>query len=242
MAPRVLVVFGREPRRESRDKGLTVAGGEPLFAAFADGWIDAAIRCGARVLVSTPAADVAGWRRSLPGAPFETLEQRGTSLGRRLEDAARQARAAGGCVVIVGGDVAPSERSLAAAFALREASADAVIAPARDGGVSLVSLREEDLDLLSRFVPRGPDVFARLCRALARRGRRVAVVAPVGDVDGRRELGRLLRTPSFSASELKALARAVLAEDRWTHPASAAASATAPDADPRVSRGPPLAA
>ena len=244
MTPRVLVLFAREPRREALDKGLDVLSGARLFAAFARGWIDAAGNCGARVFVATPPGDRAAWRRALPGARFATIEQRGSSLGRRLEDAARQAAAnsGGGCVVLVGGDVAPSATSLAAAFELRERSADAVIAPARDGGVSLVSLVAEDLDLLGRFIPRGTDVFSRLAEALLLRRRRYAVVEPAGDVDGRRELGRLLRATAFPAPELRALARAVLAEDSWSPGPFTPLLATSPTLGPQVSRGPPPAA
>ena len=240
----MLVLFAREPRREALDKGLDVLSGARLFAAFARGWIDAAGNCGARVFVATPPGDRAAWRRALPGARFETIEQRGSSLGRRLEHAARQAAAnsGGGCVVLVGGDVAPSATSLAAAFELRERSADAVIAPARDGGVSLVSLVAEDLDLLGRFVPRGTDVFSRLEEALLLRRRRYAVVEPAGDVDGRRELRRLLRATAFPAPELRALARAVLAEDSWSPGPFTPLPATSPTLGPQVSRGPPPAA
>jgi glycosyltransferase A (GT-A) superfamily protein (DUF2064 family) len=242
MAPRVLVLFARAPRREALDKGLGAASGERLFAAFAKAWIDAAKNCGARVVVATPRGDRPGWRRALPGARFEFFEQRGSSLGGRLEDTARQAAATGGCVVLVGGDVAPSAQSLTAAFELRERAADAVISPARDGGVSLVSLREEDLDLLGRFVPRASDVFSRLSRALALRRRRIALVAPAEDIDGRRELGRLLRTTSFPSFELEALARAALAEKRWISGSFAPRPATVSDVEPHLSRGPPLAA
>jgi glycosyltransferase A (GT-A) superfamily protein (DUF2064 family) len=244
VAPRVLVLFAREPRREALDKGLDAASGARLFAAFARGWIDAARNCDARILVATPASDRAGWRRALPDVQFEFLAQRGSSLGSRLEDAARRAATTigNGCVVLVGGDVAPAARSLAAAFELRERAADAVIAPARDGGVSLVSLAEQDLDLLGRFVPRRADVFSRLSEALSLRRRRTAVIAPAGDVDGRRELGRLLRSVTFPAPELQTLARAVLAENRWSSGHFAPLPATALHFDPPVSRGPPSAA
>jgi glycosyltransferase A (GT-A) superfamily protein (DUF2064 family) len=215
MAPRVLVLFGRAPRREARGKGLAGAAGERLFATFAKGWIDAANGCGARVVVATPSDERPAWRRALPGARFEFLEQRGATLGSRLEDAARRVAGNGGTVVLVGGDVAPCARSLEAAFEHREQTADAAVSPAPDGGVSLVSLRDEDLDLLGRFVPRRSDVFVRLARALALRHRRIALVAPAGDVDGRRELGRLLRARAFRSSELEALARVALAESRF---------------------------
>ena len=243
MAPRVLVLFAREPRREALEKGFSGASGERLFAAFARGWIDAASACGARVFIATPPDDRAGWLRVLAPGQFELLDQRGRSLGGRLEDAARRASAAaGGSVVLVGGDVPPCARSLARAFELRESAADAVVAPARDGGVSLVSLGDRDLDLLGRFAPRRSDVFSGLSRGLALRRRHTAVLARAADVDGRRELGRLLRTTPFPTPELTALARSVLAEDRWSAPRPVPRPATGPDLDPQVSRGPPLAA
>jgi glycosyltransferase A (GT-A) superfamily protein (DUF2064 family) len=242
MAARVLVLFAREPRREARDKGLPAASGERLFEAFARGWVDAANRCGARVIVATPNGKRSGWRRALRGARFELLEQRGPSLGSRLLFAARRAASDGGPVVLVGGDVAPSAASLAAAFELREGSADAVLAPAQDGGVSLVSLREEDLDLLGRFVPRDAALFRNLRRSLELRSRRVAIVGAAGDVDGRRELRRLLRTASLANAELTLLARAVLAEVRYQEIRFDLPPSASHDVDSRIPRGPPLAA
>jgi len=242
MPPRVLVLFAREPRRQALEKGLAVESGASLFAAFARDWIDGATACGAKVFIATPPDDRAAWRRALPDSRFEFLDQRGRSLGERLEDAARQAAADGACVVLVGGDVAPSPRSLAAAFELRERGNDAVVAPARDGGVSLVALAENDLDLLGRFVPRRSDVFRNLSAALSFRRRRIAVVSPVGDVDGRRELGRMLRATAFPVPGLRALARAVLEEDRWNRGLFPPTSPASPDADAPVSRGPPVAA
>ena len=194
MAPRVLVLFAREPRREALEKGLAPVAGERLFAAFAKGWIEAASRCGARVFLATPAGDRAAWRRVFPGAELLFLKQRGKSFGECLEDSARQAAALGGHVVLVGGDVAPAPLGLAAAFDFLDQDAGAVIAPARDGGVSLVALHEEDLDLLGRVAPKRSDVFSRLSKRLLARGRRVEVVAPAPDVDGRRQLRSLLRS------------------------------------------------
>ena len=242
MAARVLVLFARQPRREARAKALPAVSGERLFEAFARGWVDAATRCGARLIVATPDGDRSGWRRALPGARFDIIEQRGCSLGSRLRFAARQAASGGGCVVLVGGDVAPSAASLAAAFELREGSAEAVIAPARDGGVSLVSLRGEDLDLLGRFVPRDAALFRNLRRSLELRNRRVAIVGAAADVDGRRELRRLLRTASLANAQLTLLARAVLAEVRVEHGLFDLPPSVSHDVDSRIPRGPPLAA
>jgi glycosyltransferase A (GT-A) superfamily protein (DUF2064 family) len=242
MAARVLVLFARQPRQEARDKSLPAAAGERLFAEFARGWLEAANRCGARVIIATPDGDRSGWSRALPGARFDFIDQRGSSLGSRLRFVARRAGSGGGCVVLVGGDVAPSAASLAAAFQLREVAADAVLAPARDGGISLVSLGEEDLDLLAGFVPRDAALFRSLRRSLELRNRRVAIVGTAGDVDGRRELCRLLRTASFASADLTLLARAVLAEVPDPETGFDFPPSASPDVDSRIPRGPPLAA
>jgi len=194
MAERLLVLFAREPRREAREKGFNGPAGEELFATFAAGWLEAAREGRARLVISAPRADHAEWRRRLAVPHLLVLEQRGRSFGERLEDAARQAAALGGHFLLVGGDVAPSPETLEEAFELLERGADAVLAPAPDGGVSLVALPAEDLDLLGRIAPRRADVFSRLSKGLRGRRRRVRVVAAAPDVDGRRQLGRLLRT------------------------------------------------
>jgi glycosyltransferase A (GT-A) superfamily protein (DUF2064 family) len=194
MAERFLVLFAREPRRQAVEKGLAGPAGERLFAAFARGWADAAARVGARVAVASPRADHAGWRRCLAGFEVAFLDQRGGSFGERLEDSARQAAELGGRAVVVGGDVAPSSEVLREAFELLERGGDAVLAPAPDGGVSLVGLLAEDVDLLGRIAPRRADVFSRLSESLLARGRRVCLVAAAPDVDSRRQLGRLLRS------------------------------------------------
>src|SRR5207244_12373405 len=92
-ATRLLLLFSREPRRQADEKGLRGRAGEQLFTAFARGWLDAARLAQARLVVSAPRADHAGWRRCLPAEEIAFLEQRGRSFGRRLEDAARQAAA-----------------------------------------------------------------------------------------------------------------------------------------------------
>jgi len=53
MALRLLVVFAREPRRQALDKGFADEAGTRLFTAFARGWLEAARRSQARVLVAT---------------------------------------------------------------------------------------------------------------------------------------------------------------------------------------------
>lgn len=209
---RHLVLFARDPARQAREKGFAAPEAASLFARFAGGWLEAAQRTGARLVVSTPAEDEPAWRRALTlrgGDPL-WLPQSGGSFGERLENAARAASDLGGRAVIVGGDVPPSAEELAAAFEALEDGADGAVAPAEDGGVSLVALPARDLDLLRDIGRRRRDVFARLSRALERRGRRVAILGRVPDVDGRRDLEAILRSARLS-EDLARLAAAALA-------------------------------
>jgi len=187
---RYLVLFAREPRREAREKGFGARGAD-LFAGFAVAWREAARRCGARLILATPPEDRAAWRHFLP----------------ENEDALWIPSALPGHAVLVGGDVAPSRSALGEAFAALERGADAVIAPAADGGVSLVALRYGDAKLLASLAPRQRCVALQLKRALAARGRRLVLVHCVPDVDGRRSLGSFFRR---LGTALRALARRVL--------------------------------
>jgi glycosyltransferase A (GT-A) superfamily protein (DUF2064 family) len=239
MTSRLLLLFAREPRREALEKGFDAAAGTRLFTAFAEGWIEAARRCRARLVVAAPPEDRAAWQRVLPGARLFLIEQRGGSFGKRLENSVRQAATLGGHVVVVGGDVAPVPEILAAAFELLEKDADAVIAPARDGGVSLLTLPEGDLDLLGRISTRRRDVFSRLSAGLLARGRRVEVVAGAPDVDGRRRLRSLLR--SLPAS-LRDVARLALRPPSNGFPEPLSVSLLSERLRPSGFRAPPLAA
>lgn len=194
MESRFVLLFSRAPCREAREKGLEGPAGELLFADFATGWMSAARRAGARVVLASEPADRPVWRRLFFGSNLLLIEQRGGSFGERLENAARDAAGYGGTFVVVGGDVAPSAAILSEAFELLEEGADCVLAPSVDGGVSLLSLRAEDFGLLREIAPRRRDVFARLRDRLSGRGRRIAVVSSAADVDSRRQLRFLFRS------------------------------------------------
>jgi glycosyltransferase A (GT-A) superfamily protein (DUF2064 family) len=207
---RYLVLFARDPGREAREKGFG-ARGEDLFVTFAAGWREAARRIQARVVVAAPPEDLAAWRARLGQDASEILwiGQRGGCFGERLEDVARRAASLPGHAVLVGGDVAPTRRALEEAFAALEQGADAVLAPARDGGVSLLAVPSRDSDLLAALAPRQRDVAQTLRRRLAARGRSVALVAAAPDVDGRRGLRSLLLDSCFAAG-LRSLALQIL--------------------------------
>lgn len=193
MAPRYVLLFARAPEREAREKGLGGRAGEELFAGFATGWIAAARHVDARLVVASASEDRPAWRRALRDADVFFVEQRGNSFGERLHGTARDTAALGGKTVVVGGDVPPSIEILRSAFEHLDRNAEAVVAPAPDGGVSLLALSTEDLDLLCEIAPRRRDVFARLCERLRARKRCVRFVTAAPDVDGRRGLRSLLR-------------------------------------------------
>jgi uncharacterized protein DUF2064 len=206
---RYVILFAREPGREAFAKGFGKPG-EELFAAFAAGWLEAARAAGARLVVATPPEDRAAWRGRFPSdADVLWIAQRGGSFGERLEGVARQAAKLPGERVLVGGDVAPAASALTEAFAALEDGAEVVLGPAPDGGVSLVALRDHDLDLLADLAPRQRDVVASLARRLRGRGRVVRFVSQVPDVDGRRGLRLLLRRCRLSP-DLTSLARRAL--------------------------------
>jgi glycosyltransferase A (GT-A) superfamily protein (DUF2064 family) len=237
MASRFVVLFAREPGNEARRKGFGGREGADLFAAFAAGWVEAAAGAGAQLVVSAPPGDCGGWRRSLPR--IELLEQRGRTFGDRLEDSARQAALLGGIAVLVGGDVVPCPRTLREAFAAIEGGAVAALAPAPDGGVSLIALTEEDLELLGEIVPGRADVFARLVRGLRERGRRIGVVAAAIDVDGRRELRSLVR---FLPPAYRGVARRALSSERVSFAPTRSLSLLPQRTRPSGLRAPPTAA
>jgi glycosyltransferase A (GT-A) superfamily protein (DUF2064 family) len=191
---RFLLLFAREPAREAREKGFASPEAAELFAGFARGWRAAARAAGAGLVVVSPPEDLAAWRARLaPADDVSWIVQRGASLGERLENAAIEAARLGGHALIVGGDISPASFSLDAAFGALERGADAVLAPALDGGISLVGLRKRDLDLLRGIAPRRRDVCEALGRRLNARGRRVEQVWAAPDVDSRRSLRALLR-------------------------------------------------
>jgi len=239
---RYVVLFAREPARQARDKGFRSAEAVQLFAVFALGWLAAARRAGARLVLAALPEDRGAWRQIFSGErDVLWIAQRGKRFGERLECAVREAAALGGHTVCVGGDVAPGSADLQAAFDRLECDADSVLAPAPDGGISLVGLRREDLDLLGSIGQRRRDVFDCLTRRLGERGREIALVGVVPDVDNRRALRLLLRLRR-EFSLLSSLLRRALAS---LPPARSADPDTTPRRwrhGPPILRGPPVLA
>jgi glycosyltransferase A (GT-A) superfamily protein (DUF2064 family) len=240
VADRLLVVFARAPGREARDKGLPLERGSGFFTAVADGWRRAARRVGAAVAISAPPEDLRAWRRALAGSrDVRWIEQRGASFGARLEDTARRAASLARHAVVTGGDVIPSVAVLEAAFAALASGAGAVLAPSHDGGVSMLSL-PEDPDLLRSIGTRRRDVFRDLRRRLTERGREIAIIDRVADVDGLRSLRGAPVTGTLR--EMASLLRREAAARPFVSFESGRSANVSPAIGSPVLRGPPLPA
>ncbi|HEY6065644.1 MAG TPA: DUF2064 domain-containing protein [Thermoanaerobaculia bacterium] len=239
MSERLLVVFARAPRSEARDKGLPEEPASSFFAAIAQAWTEAARLAGARVAISAPPEDLAAWRHALPdSAGVLWIVQRGGEFGSRLEDTVRRAERLAGRVVVTGGDVVPAPSALCEAFRALDAGADAILAPAPDGGVSILAL-PRDPDLLRSIGRRRRDVFEHLQRDLSSRGRDVAVVTALADVDGPGAL-RNVAVPGDLGTLLSRIRRACRPTIRRERPAPRAGRA--PLRSSAILRGPPAAA
>jgi hypothetical protein len=241
MMNRFLVLFAREPARQAREKGLDSPGAVELFREFARGWQDAARLVGARLILAAPPEDRPAWNAVFGATEVGWLSQRGSSIGARLEDAARCAAAGGGQAVLVGGDVAPSAGALLEAFHAMENGAGAAISPAPDGGFSLVALGREDFDLLRGVRERRRTVLRDLLRALAARRRAVKLLSPAADVDGRGSL-RAILSRGLLPARFVPLARQSLAASPGISPRSECAPALPSHHGPSALRGPPLPA
>lgn len=151
-----------------------------------------------------------GWRRTAAFTPPEReaevrawlgpealyAPQRGADLGQRLAAVFGDAFAQGAeAALAVGGDLpalAPSDLTRAAA---RLAEADAVLAPAGDGGYSLIGFRAAAFrpDLLAGVPWSDERTLSATLASLARAGLAAALLPPVPDVDDWADLVRFWR-------------------------------------------------
>lgn len=205
---RLLVLFARAPGSEARDKGLPEAEASGFLAGIALEWRKAALRAGARFAIAAPREDLAEWRRVFGPAPgLLWLQQRGASFGARLADVVRRGNRLARHTVVTGGDVIPSPAALSSAFEALASGSEAVLAPADDGGVSLLSIPAADAPLLRSIGRRRREVFRALCERVVSRGRTLSIIDVVPDVDGPGAL-RTLTVPSALRELVSVLRRA----------------------------------
>lgn len=231
---RRVVLFAREPAsgrvktRLAREIGEGPAAA--LYAAFLE---DLAAelpdpgRWAASVAHAEPEAGPFLFRTFRP--PWTLVPQGEGPLGERLKNAFEGALAGREAHVVVAGSDAPtlSKQDLAAAFRALENGAEIVFAPSPDGGFSLVGVAGEGRtgDFLEGKRERGarPSDFLEgvrwsteyaledARRAAERLGRRVALLAPVPDIDVLADLGALSSSLSKRISLCPATRRAVAA-------------------------------
>lgn len=174
-----VLVFAREPRA-GRVKTRLI----PLLGA------EGAARLHARLLRRALATARAA---RLGGVELWGLRrQRGADLGLRMEHALRRALRRAPRVVLMGAD-APALRPAHLRRAARwlAGGADAVLAPAEDGGYALIALRRVSPRLFQGIGWGGPQVMAQTRARLGALGWRARELPEVWDVDRPEDVARL---------------------------------------------------
>jgi uncharacterized protein len=115
---------------------------------------------------------------------WQTMAQRGASLGERLAYAFADTAVPGSATVLIGMDTPQVDAPLLAAVAAALGQADAVLAPAEDGGWWALALRDPAQAAVLRLVPTSrPDTGELTVAALRRAGLTVALAPVLRDVD-----------------------------------------------------------
>ena len=165
------------PRRVGREAAHAIA--RALLACTLE---DLAGWAGPIVLAPAAAQD-ADWARSLLGARARVLPQPDGNLGERLEAIDRELRQDGHeRLLFIGTDAPALPAGFFAAAAAALERADVVLAPARDGGVTLMGARRAwpSLGALPWSTPSLGAALEAACRA---RGDSIARLAESGDID-----------------------------------------------------------
>jgi glycosyltransferase A (GT-A) superfamily protein (DUF2064 family) len=115
---------------------------------------------------------------------WHAVPQRGGALGERLTSAFADTALPATATLLIGMDTPQVDAALLAAVVAPLGRADAVLAPAKDGGWWALALREPGFAAALRDVPTSrPDTGARTAAALRRAGLTVATAPVLSDVD-----------------------------------------------------------
>jgi rSAM/selenodomain-associated transferase 1 len=144
--PAALVIFCRRPAPGIGKQRLAAEIGSAPAAAIAALLLDTALEDAARwpgpVVLAPAAAEDADWATTLLERPAQVIAQAGGNLGERLQAIDRRVRAEHPAAVIFIGSDAPvldeKDYSAARSALLQQ---DVVLAPALDGGVTLMGAR-----------------------------------------------------------------------------------------------------
>jgi rSAM/selenodomain-associated transferase 1 len=197
-----LIVFARAPRPGRAKTRLARAIGARKAAWLAARLLEHALaaaraaRCAAVELHCAPDCAHPLLRRLARRARARLRAQGPGDLGVRMHAALARALEAGGPAVLVGSDCpALGVREIRAAFAALEEGADAVLAPATDGGYVLVGLARPAPALFDGIAWGTRQVLEATRRRLAALGLAWRELAPLKDVDRAADLARLRRAP-----------------------------------------------
>lgn len=199
---RILIVFAKAPspgRVKTRlARALGAATAARLYTRLLERTLAGArrTRCAEVELHCAPACAHPVLRRLARRYRARLRSQSGRDLGERMHAALCGSLAAGGAAVLVGSDCpALGPRQLRAAFDALAAGAEAVLAPAADGGYALIGLRRPAPSLFACLDWGGPQVLAQTRARLAAAGLRWCELPQVRDVDRPMDLARLRRAP-----------------------------------------------
>jgi hypothetical protein len=174
-----IVVFAREPRA-GRVKTRLI----PLLGEAAAARLHA--RLVRQTLATAQAARLGGVEL------WTTRRQRGADLGARMLHAFRQGLRRAERVILIGADCpALQVRDLRRAAHWLAGGADAVFAPAEDGGYALIALRRVSPRLFEEIEWGGAQVMAQTRSRLRALGWRWRELPEVWDVDRPEDVGRL---------------------------------------------------
>ena len=154
----------------------------------------------------------------LAPTPFRVVPQRGASLAQRMAHAVAEAAASGAPRVLLRGSDSPllDEAIVARALEALE-GADLAVCPDRDGGYSLIGLREPAPGIFSHPMSTASALGDTLGNA-ASLGLRVDVQEPSFDLDRAADLGRLAGARSPATERLCGRTLAYLDEhDLWRY-------------------------
>lgn len=126
--------------------------------------------------------------------------QRGADLGERMHRALRDALRRERCAILIGTDCPVLKpRDLRRAARWLQGGADLVLAPAEDGGYTLIGARRLSAQIFANVNWGKPQVMRETLRNIARTGLRARLLPAVWDVDRPADLDRL-RALRFSSA------------------------------------------
>jgi hypothetical protein len=207
-----LIVFARAPEPGRVKTRLVPLLGEKgaarLHAQLVERTLRTALASGVSTigLYCSPGIEHAFFRKTEKRFEFKIFLQRqgGGNIGDRMYRAFKGALRSHPYVVLIGSDC-PALRPAdlrAAARALRE-GADAVLAPAEDGGYPLIGLRRVSRRLFDGIAWGGPQVLAQTRRRLAALGWRWEELRTLWDVDRPEDVARLRRSKLLGKPALR---------------------------------------